>query len=134
MIKAIIVSITIIVFLSSCEKEILQQSNPEEIVVVEAYLYDGEPVDDIYLTSLLTYGGKDTVVQKISDAVIEIIHNNNHYPLVASDEARYYHYEGTDLEISVIGFGAWAIGGWMWGGTNVSESIKAIYSIPSGDS
>ena len=32
----------------------------------------------------------------------------------------------TDLEVSVIGFGAWAIGGWMWGGTNESESIKAI--------
>ena len=32
----------------------------------------------------------------------------------------------TDLEVSVIGFGAWAIGGWMWGGTNESESIRAI--------
>jgi aryl-alcohol dehydrogenase-like predicted oxidoreductase len=31
-----------------------------------------------------------------------------------------------DLELSVITFGAWATGGWMWGGTERSESIKAI--------
>ena len=32
----------------------------------------------------------------------------------------------SDLEISVITFGAWAAGGWMWGGTERSESVKAI--------
>ena len=34
--------------------------------------------------------------------------------------------EHTDLELSVITFGAWAAGGWMWGGTERSESVKAI--------
>jgi aryl-alcohol dehydrogenase-like predicted oxidoreductase len=32
----------------------------------------------------------------------------------------------TDLKCSVITFGAWAIGGWRWGGTDRNESIKAI--------
>jgi aryl-alcohol dehydrogenase-like predicted oxidoreductase len=32
----------------------------------------------------------------------------------------------SDLEISVITFGAWAAGGWMWGGTERSEAVKAI--------
>ncbi|RYE14819.1 MAG: aldo/keto reductase, partial [Sphingobacteriaceae bacterium] len=32
----------------------------------------------------------------------------------------------TSLELSVITFGAWAIGGWMWGGNEKKESIKAI--------
>lgn len=32
----------------------------------------------------------------------------------------------TDLKCSVITFGAWAIGGWRWGGTDRAESIKAI--------
>lgn len=32
----------------------------------------------------------------------------------------------SDLEVSVITFGAWAAGGWMWGGTERSESVKAI--------
>lgn len=30
------------------------------------------------------------------------------------------------LEISVITFGAWAAGGWMWGGTERSDAVKAI--------
>jgi aryl-alcohol dehydrogenase-like predicted oxidoreductase len=32
----------------------------------------------------------------------------------------------TDLELSVITFGAWAAGGWMWGGTERNEAIEAI--------
>lgn len=32
----------------------------------------------------------------------------------------------SDLELSVITFGAWAAGGWMWGGTERSESVRAI--------
>ncbi|MCV9386116.1 aldo/keto reductase [Reichenbachiella ulvae] len=34
----------------------------------------------------------------------------------------------SDLELSVITFGAWAAGGWMWGQTERSEAIKAIRS------
>ena len=32
----------------------------------------------------------------------------------------------TDLKLSVITFGAWAAGGWMWGGNERNESIAAI--------
>ncbi|CAG5003689.1 Aldo-keto reductase YhdN [Dyadobacter sp. CECT 9275] len=32
----------------------------------------------------------------------------------------------SDLDISVITFGAWAAGGWMWGGTERSEAVQAI--------
>lgn len=32
----------------------------------------------------------------------------------------------SDLNVSVITFGAWAAGGWMWGGTERSEAVKAI--------
>jgi len=32
----------------------------------------------------------------------------------------------SDLELSVITFGAWAAGGWMWGGTERSGSVDAI--------
>ena len=38
-----------------------------------------------------------------------------------------YRYLGiTDLNISVITFGAWAAGGWMWGGTNRTDAVNAI--------
>ncbi|QEH42831.1 aldo/keto reductase [Chitinophaga sp. XS-30] len=32
----------------------------------------------------------------------------------------------SDLQISAITFGAWAIGGWMWGGAERSDAIAAI--------
>src|SRR5271167_788477 len=34
----------------------------------------------------------------------------------------------TEIEISRIGLGTWAIGGWMWGGTDERESINTIRS------
>lgn len=34
--------------------------------------------------------------------------------------------EGHNLELSVITFGAWAAGGWMWGGTERKEAVDAI--------
>jgi aryl-alcohol dehydrogenase-like predicted oxidoreductase len=34
----------------------------------------------------------------------------------------------TDLELSAVTFGAWALGGWMWGGTKQNESTKAIHA------
>ncbi len=33
---------------------------------------------------------------------------------------------GTGIRISPIAFGAWAIGGWFWGGAEEKESIRAI--------
>lgn len=32
----------------------------------------------------------------------------------------------SDLEVSVITFGAWAAGGWMWGSTDRNDAIEAI--------
>ena len=35
---------------------------------------------------------------------------------------------GTDITMSRIGLGTWAIGGWMWGGSDEAESINTIQS------
>ncbi len=35
----------------------------------------------------------------------------------------------SDIDASVVAFGAWAIGGWTWGGTDEQESIKAIHAF-----
>jgi aryl-alcohol dehydrogenase-like predicted oxidoreductase len=32
----------------------------------------------------------------------------------------------SDIEVSVIAFGAWAIGGWLWGGADQKDAIEAI--------
>jgi aryl-alcohol dehydrogenase-like predicted oxidoreductase len=33
---------------------------------------------------------------------------------------------GTDLKASRIGLGTWAMGGWMWGGTDEEQSVRTI--------
>src|SRR5215813_7775237 len=33
---------------------------------------------------------------------------------------------GTSFEVSRVALGTWAIGGWMWGGTEEAESIATI--------
>lgn len=35
---------------------------------------------------------------------------------------------GTDIEVSRIALGTWAIGGWMWGGTDEKASIATIHA------
>ncbi|MBC8109029.1 MAG: aldo/keto reductase, partial [Anaerolineae bacterium] len=32
----------------------------------------------------------------------------------------------SDLHVTPVIFGAWAIGGWMWGGNDEADSIEAI--------
>lgn len=39
---------------------------------------------------------------------------------------KYVNLGTSDLIVSSITFGAWAIGGWMWGGADKKEAIKAI--------
>ena len=34
---------------------------------------------------------------------------------------------GTSLKVSPIALGTWAIGGWMWGGTDEAEAIRTIH-------
>jgi aryl-alcohol dehydrogenase-like predicted oxidoreductase len=35
---------------------------------------------------------------------------------------------GTSLQVSRIALGTWAIGGWMWGGTDEADSIRTIHA------
>ncbi len=40
----------------------------------------------------------------------------------------YIQIANTDIKSSRIGLGTWAIGGWMWGGTDEQNSIKTIHA------
>src|ERR1700687_2536581 len=33
---------------------------------------------------------------------------------------------GTSLKVSPVAIGTWAIGGWMWGGTDEAQSVSTI--------
>src|ERR1700685_436896 len=39
---------------------------------------------------------------------------------------KYRQLGNTDLRVSTITFGAWAIGGWMWGGSDKKDALEAI--------
>ncbi|MCG8307543.1 MAG: DUF4249 domain-containing protein [Cytophagales bacterium] len=69
-------------------------------VVVAGYLYAGEPVTNIKVTSLIPFNADSTEEFHINDAVIDIVHNDMAYRLVLSEgDSGYYHYPGEDLQI-----------------------------------
>jgi aryl-alcohol dehydrogenase-like predicted oxidoreductase len=43
-------------------------------------------------------------------------------------QMEYTRISGTEMKVSRIAQGTWAIGGWMWGGTDESESIRTIHA------
>lgn len=43
-------------------------------------------------------------------------------------EMEYAQISGTKIKVSRVGLGTWAIGGWMWGGTDEQESIRTIHA------
>src|SRR5580693_9395326 len=44
------------------------------------------------------------------------------------DMQEYMQISGTNFVSSRIALGTWAIGGWMWGGTDEKESIRTIHA------
>jgi aryl-alcohol dehydrogenase-like predicted oxidoreductase len=42
------------------------------------------------------------------------------------DSVDFVEVPGTDLRVSRVGLGTWAMGGWMWGGTDEWESIATV--------
>src|SRR5260370_37886981 len=43
-------------------------------------------------------------------------------------DSRFASVAETSLTVSRIGLGTWAIGGWMWGGTDEEDSVKTIHA------
>jgi hypothetical protein len=85
-------------FLPGCNNTPISQEFSQRIVV-QAYLYAGEPVKDFYLTELLPYCSDEDSIQKISNAKVEVIFNSNEFLLSKGDDEGYYHYSGSNLII-----------------------------------
>ena len=49
-------------------------------------------------------------------------------PVAQTPQMETFRIPGTNLAPSRIGLGTWAIGGWMWGGTDEAESIRTIHA------
>jgi hypothetical protein len=75
-------------------------TEPEEVelVVVEAFLFAGEPIDDIRLTETVPLS--DTIdAPPINDASVMLYKNGISYTLVSTGDSGYYAYPGDDLSI-----------------------------------
>jgi hypothetical protein len=73
-----------------------------ELIVVRAYLYAGEPVTDVQLTTTFALTTGDTAGQPINDAKVALEKAGKIYRLTASPgDSGYYHYAGNDLAVQV---------------------------------
>jgi hypothetical protein len=90
-------ALAILLVLPACDS-----ANPSETdsqIVVEAFLFAGEPVDDIRLAEALPLASEDTTATPIRTADVWLTKDGVVYSLVPSDSAGYYHYPGDDLAI-----------------------------------
>ncbi len=73
-------------------------SESADLVVIEAFLFAGEPIDDIRLTASVPLS--DTIAPPVvNDADIVLIKNGMTYALGPSGEDGYYHYPEADLTV-----------------------------------
>ncbi len=85
--------------LLACEAEapLLPES---EMLVVRGYLYSGEPVKDIQLTTTYAITTGDTIGEPINDATVRLEKAGKIYPLALTPgDSGYYHYAGNDLSV-----------------------------------
>jgi hypothetical protein len=83
----------------SCEEE--SAINPDyEQVVVQAYLYAGESINDIKIMKTIPMGSEADTLPVINDAAVSLVKNNRTYDLVPADgDSGYYKYDGFDLAV-----------------------------------
>ncbi len=95
-----------------------------DILVVRAFLFAGEPVADIRITTTVPLVSEDTVGIPVSDATVWLERDGVRFNLIATTGvAGAYHYPGSDL---VVGVGEI----FELGISRGSESISATTMVP----
>lgn len=94
----LIISIALLSFVACSEDSPLEPS--DDLIVVRGYIYSGEPVNDIQITTTLPLGSEETSAPPVNDAEVSLIKAGVSYALVPSDgDSGYYHYTGDDLAV-----------------------------------
>jgi Domain of unknown function (DUF4249) len=104
--RSIMKNIYVLLFISTLIVSGCTEESPiipdNDLLVVRAYLYADEPVDDVQigLTFPLDYEYETSPV--VNDALITLIRDNQRFELISSPgDNGYYHYAGDDLTVSV---------------------------------
>ena len=95
--KAIAVYFILLIYILTSCKKLEDQSMYEEILVLQAYLFQNEPVEGIRLSKTVSFESEDTTYYLITDADIIIGWNDNEFKL-ENDENGYYYYPYDDRE------------------------------------
>lgn len=96
--KTIYIPLTCCIFLfSGCE--IKEENTENSLLVVEGYLFQGEPVDSVHLTLTLPFESSDTVFEPVTEAGISIYWDGRQYILDNIGNG-YYSYSGEGLSVN----------------------------------
>ncbi|MBT4482965.1 MAG: DUF4249 family protein, partial [Candidatus Latescibacteria bacterium] len=88
----------ILSYVSGCSEDSLLSPSVDQ-VVIEGYLYAGEPVDDIRLTKTLPLGSED-IAPPVNNATVYLLKNSIRYDLSSvSGGEGYYQYTENDLTV-----------------------------------
>ena len=69
----------------------------DDLIVVEAFLYAGEPVNDIHLSAVIPLDSEDSLARPINDADVRLVKDGRTYALTPSGDDGSYFYSGDDL-------------------------------------
>ncbi len=83
-------------FFFSCE-EAQQNDMAEKQLVVEAFLFANEAIDDIRIKTTFPLSAEEDLSVPINDAMVTLIKDGQEYELTSLNEEGNYHYPGTDL-------------------------------------
>lgn len=85
------------VSLVGCDSTDVAPAN--ELLVVEAFLYAGESVDDITLSRVIPLNSDETIPAAVNDAVVTLSKGATIYSLVSTGTDGIYTYPGSDLVV-----------------------------------
>lgn len=93
-----LLAIGCLILFTSCEEENLNDIAANQYVV-EAFLYAGEPVDDIRIKTTFPLSEAEDISSPINTAQVILSKEGTQYPLVSSGDDGFYHYLGNDLTV-----------------------------------
>jgi hypothetical protein len=94
----IVILIVLLISLAGCEN--LEMSKEGDVkLVLNAYLYEDEPVTHIRLSESLPFTSDENVFPPIADASISIQWKDGDFSLLSSDSAGFYHCPDSNLKI-----------------------------------
>ncbi len=90
--------ISFLFFIWSCTPE---EPPAKNTFVVEAFIFTGEPIDDIKIKSIIPLDQTELISDPINDASVTLIKNNIRYGLVSADNEGNYEYPAGDLNVEI---------------------------------